>query len=38
MTPYTGALDPLLPKPGSGLRRDEFIARLTDVYSLRFED
>ncbi|MDQ6946830.1 MAG: hypothetical protein M3256_11330 [Actinomycetota bacterium] len=36
--PDTGALDPLLPKPGSGLRWDEFIARLTDVYSLRFED
>jgi hypothetical protein len=36
--PDTGALDPLLPKPGSGLRWDEFISRLTDVYSLRFED
>lgn len=36
--PDTQTLDPQLPKPGSGLRWDEFIARLADVYSLRFED
>ncbi len=35
--PDTGTVDPELPKPGSGLRWEEFIERLVDVYSLRFE-
>lgn len=35
--PDTGTVDPDLPKPGSGLRWEEFIDRLIDVYSLRFE-
>lgn len=35
--PDTRTVDPDLPKPGSGLRWEEFIDRLVDVYSLRFE-
>lgn len=35
--PDTRAIDPDLPKVGSGLRWEEFIERLVDVYSLRFE-
>ena len=35
--PDTRTVSPDLPKPGSGLRWEEFIDRLVDVYSLRFE-
>ena len=35
--PDTRTVDPDLPRPGSGLRWDEFLDRLVDVYSLRFE-
>jgi hypothetical protein len=33
----TKALDPDLPEPGSGLRWDEFVDRLADLYRLRFD-
>lgn len=35
--PDTRMVDPDLPTPGSGLRWDEFVDRLVDVYLLRFE-
>lgn len=35
--PDTRTIDPELPGPGSGLRWEEFIDRIIDVYTLRFE-
>ncbi len=35
--PDTAALHPALPPAGSGLRWEEFVARLADAYELRFE-
>jgi hypothetical protein len=36
--PDTGTIDPNLPKPGLGLRWDEFITNLVTAYRARFED
>lgn len=36
--PDTGVIDPDLPKPGSGLRWNEFVESLIASYSARFED
>jgi hypothetical protein len=36
--PETGAIDPDLPKPGSGLRWEEFVTALATSYQARFED
>jgi hypothetical protein len=36
--PASGLIDPDLPKPGTGLRWDEFVEALATAYSARFED
>lgn len=36
--PDTATVDPNVPRPGSGLRWDEFVAALTTSYHVRFED
>jgi hypothetical protein len=35
--PDDGTLDPAFPKPGNGLRWDEFVGSLVDTYDVRFE-
>lgn len=35
--PDDGTVDPALPKPGSGLRWEEFVSSLVDTYDVRFE-
>lgn len=34
----TGEIEPDLPPPGSGLRWQEFIAKMAEVYDARFGD
>ena len=35
--PDDGTIDPAVPKPGSGLRWDEFVSALAETYDVRFE-